>query len=243
VAAPAMHNPYGLTSMGACERGAWHLELWKRDGSDPSRRQIPFRCRSWRHAGECREWCGRCDYIRCHEALTTRPHWTCIVLTYPLREWPIARELFRFGVVSWSRLRKRIVREFGKTEYIQTWEQHKSGYPHVNIALCNTEFFLLACKDRKAIVRSWLLEAATECGFGKEMWVTPMYNADGFARYMTKLAKELTGAAVKDQVPVNAPRHFRRLRASRGTLPPRHKDPSMTGKLIKRPLTELQPAR
>jgi len=235
-----MPDPYRLSYVGACERGAWHLELWKRDGSDPARLHVPFRCRSWRHAGECREWCGSCDFIRCQEALTTRPHWTCVVLTYPHREWPQMRALYRFGVVSWARLRKRMVREFGKLEYIQTWEQHKSGYPHVNVAISNTPFFLEACKDRKAIVRRWLLQAATECGFGKEMHVTPVYYAKGMAAYMTKLAKELTGASVKDQTPVMAPRNFRRLRSSRGTLPPRFRKETFTGKLVKTPLPELQ---
>lgn len=39
------------------------------------------------------------------------------------------------------------------------------------------------------------------------------------AGYLVKLARELTGSARKDQVPVDAPSHFRRLRASRGLLP------------------------
>lgn len=235
-----MLNPYRLSYVGACERGAWHLEMWKRDGSDPSRVHIPFRCRSWRHEGECREWCGACDFMRCQEALTTRPHWTSVVLTYPHREWPRVRELFRFGVVSWSRLRKRIVREYGTLEYIQTWEQHKSGHPHVNVAISNTKLFLDACRNRKEVITGWFRENAMACGFGKEMWVTPVYDAKGMAGYMTKLARELTGATMKNQIPVLAPRHFRRLRSSRGTLPPRHKRKEYTGRIIKSPLPELQ---
>ena len=56
------------------------------------------------------------------------------------------------------------------------------------------------------------------------------------AGYLTKLARELTGAGVKSQVPVNAPRHFRRIRASAKLLPPRKKNPDITGILHKMPL-------
>jgi hypothetical protein len=69
--------------------------------------------------------------------------------------------------------------------------------------------------------------------FGKISYCEAMKDGTRMAGYLTKLAKELTGAGVKHQVPVNAPRHFRRIRASIGLLPPRYKDPEITGRLIR----------
>jgi hypothetical protein len=60
------------------------------------------------------------------------------------------------------------------------------------------------------------------------------------AGYLVKLTRELTGAGPKNQIPVNAPRHFRRLRASKGLLPPRKKNDHVTGALVKIPIDELE---
>src|SRR5262245_30225082 len=132
-----MVRPTGLTYVGACQKGAWHLELRLKNAGDDSRVRFPFRCRSWRHEGECREWCGRCDFVRVVEAMNSLNHWTSFVFTYPKREWPLVSQLFRFGYVSWSRMRKRFVKEWGPIKYIQSWEVHKSGYPHVNVVISN----------------------------------------------------------------------------------------------------------
>jgi len=57
------------------------------------------------------------------------------------------------------------------------------------------------------------------------------------AGYVTKLATELGGLPAEvtktSQAPVNAPSHFRTLRSSKGFLPPRYKNPDVTGCLIK----------
>lgn len=237
-----MGTPTVLSYVGACEQQKWHLQLWRRDGSDPTRLHIPFRCRSWRHAGECRQWCGKCDFVRCLAAIEANEHWTNLVLTYPHRDWPRVGQLFRFGLVSWARFRKRIVREFGPMKYIQTWEVHRSGYPHVNVVVSNEWFHWRARVENVAFIREWLRPAVKECGFGKELFVTPVYNAAGMAGYLTKLARELTGASVKNQVPVNAPRHFRRLRASKGLLPKRFKTTEFTGRIIPTPLPKSPPS-
>jgi hypothetical protein len=51
------------------------------------------------------------------------------------------------------------------------------------------------------------------------------------AGYLVKLARELVGADNKSQIPWDAPPHFRRLRATRGLLPPVHKS-GMCGYLV-----------
>jgi hypothetical protein len=59
-----------------------------------------------------------------------------------------------------------------------------------------------------------------------------MRDQDAMCGYLVKTAKELIGAAGKNQIPINAPRHFRRLRASRGLLPPVHRNPDITGMMV-----------
>jgi len=57
------------------------------------------------------------------------------------------------------------------------------------------------------------------------------------AAYTVKLAGEMGKAC---QVPLNAPRHYRRLRASHGLLPPRPKNPDITGRLTRKEVEEVE---
>lgn len=217
-------------SISACKAGTWSILTWKKDGTGTIT-ATPFRCKSWRHSGECRAWCGACDFARISTAIAQHDGWVYINLTYPHHDWPRVAELFRFGVVSWSRLRKRLTREYGPIKYIQTWEIHKSGYPHLNVLVCNRVLFDRVHHDAAREKRTVLVPGAVACGFGKECWLESMRDRSRMAGYLTKLALELTGADIKDQVPVNAPPHFRRIRASRGLLPKRIKDDTITGTL------------
>jgi hypothetical protein len=223
-----------MRSIDACQNGEWTIATWKRDGGEDPKIS-PFVCRSWRHEGECRAACGACDFTRIVTALEEHEHWTCCVLTYPARQWPDVKQLFRFGVVSWSRLRKRLTREFGPILYVQTWEVHRSGYPHVNVVISNELIQEAAGRESNFDNPTWLKDAAEECGFGWKCHASPMRDRERMAGYITKLGLELTGQAQKNQVPVNAPRHFRRIRASRGLLPKRIKDETITGQLFKLP--------
>ena len=214
----------------ACTHGSWSIETYSaEDGTEKKVRA--FKCHSWRHEGPCREWCADCDFARVNAALASRQWWTYSVLTYPARKWPNVTELFRFGVIHWSRLRKRLTRKFGKVEYIQTWEVHKSGYPHINVAISNESLYLLAERDFMGTKSKILDPMAQEVGFGFWRWFEPMRKQEGLAGYLVKKAAEITGAHGKDQLPINAPRHFRRLRSSQKLLPKRFKNPTISGRL------------
>jgi hypothetical protein len=156
-------------------------------------------------------------------------------------------------------------------EYIQTWEAHRDGTPHVNIVL-GGEALLdhvdamgdgperrhpgLGRPVRVPRWRTWWLGQAQECGFGRIGWVERLWSRgddgrdprDGLASYMVKLAhglgcctgstgstggdgaaRELVYHGPKDQTPTAAPRGFRRLRSSRGLLPPRFRGGDWTG--------------
>lgn len=232
-----------LRYVTACRVCQWHLQLWSKD--EPGKRwMVPYTCGSWRHEGECARWKGAQDFVRCREAIEAHDHWTYLVLTYPARDWPDKGALYKFGVVSWARLRKRLGREFGTLRYIQTWEQHRSGYPHCNCLISCQKLHEFCCAHpslsatgQMSIAEKHIGRIARACGFGWRTSADPMRSAAAMCGYLVKLAAELTGADSKDQRPVEAPRHFRRLRASVRLLPPVAKNPDLSGIMVFRPMT------
>jgi len=214
-----------------CECGGWYLEIWKiQDPSD--RRLIPFRCLSWRHAGPCRLAKGAQDYCRIRDAMESRTHWTHLTLTYAQRGKELNYQTFRDGVIHWSRLRKKLIYYFGDIKYIQTWEVHRTGWPHVHIAMSNVAIYKL-CSAEKTQNFNYLISGhAQDAGFGERGSIDRLRGRTGLSAYLTKLASELVDGSVKSQIPVNAPPHFRRLRASRGLLPPVKRNEDYTGELL-----------
>lgn len=181
--------------------------------------------------------------MRCAEALESRKNWVSVVLTFAQKDWSNPFDQYTKGGELWACLRKRIVREYGATAYLQTWERHKKGGAHVNVCLSNPRIFHQVAADFRPWKNGWLEPHAVECGFGFRCWVEPVVGKRGMAGYLTKLSRELTGASAKGQTPFDAPPHFRRLRASRGLLPPIRKG-DLTGALIRCSLqrwTELHP--
>ena len=107
--------------------------------------------------------------------------------------------------------------------------------------------------------RDWLSDRAVSCGFGPVVFLeVARSSGQDAAHYMLKLAGELEGAAGKrrrpdlgraaaevvkfSQAPVNAPPHFRRLRAARGMLDPPKRNPDMEGALCGQPASRVQAA-
>jgi len=235
-----MHIPLYVRK---CECGSWILEIWRK--SDPSdRRLIQFRCLSWRHAGPCRLAKGAQDYCRIRDAMESRTHWCHLTLTYAQRGKELNRDRFREGVLHWSRLRKRLNWHYGDIKYIQTWEVHRSGWPHVHIAISNVEIYKM-CESEKTINFEYIIrQHAAAAGFGPRGSIDRLRGRTGLSAYLTKLASELVDGSVKSQIPVNAPAHFRRLRASRGLLPPVKRSEDYTGELLSCSADgELEPVR
>lgn len=252
-----------MVYVAACKAKRWQLKLQSKSGKWDGDKRVPFKCRSWRHAGECREWCGQCDFKRCQQAMETFGDWTFLVLTYKRALWPNLRDLFRKTVEHFYAFRKRLrAHLYGPRprkgedtrpdfKYIQTWEITRKGTPHVNVAI--------SCRELAEIVTSegfWMTDARrklgmrwqwynlktcfkttvlepmqVESGFGNVSTLEPLDDPVRLSRYMSKLATELTGSGSKNQTPVNAPRNFRRIRASRNTLPPRLHNEDVTGEL------------
>lgn len=223
-----------IRSVCWCEDGTAHLIVWP-IGSPYDRKMVPFRCRSWRHPGDCRQWKGAQDFVRCRDAILSRgSEWIYVVLTLPHRQFTSEWEAYRAGCRFWQMLNQRLTRAYGRIEYLQTWEKHQSGFPHVNIVIRNDFVWRLCRGDGGQSWRQKLTSMAVAVGFGFRVWVEPLRPGRGetLAGYLTKLSRELTGAGIKDQIPVNAPPHFRRLRASRGLLSKTYRREGWTGKLV-----------
>jgi hypothetical protein len=223
----------------ACEAQDWHLQIWPTetlpDGEIISKEDqsifVPFKCRSWRHPGPCREWKGAQDFARIRAAMLDSQYWTHIVLTFRHGKGEPRDADFRRGLACWAKLRKRLVRSFRPMVYIQTWEIHTTLWPHAHVAI-NSRRLSDAChwSPKENWIR--LIEhKAAECGFGYVGWCEPLRDEEAMAGYFTKLARELTDGGRKCQIPINAPPHFRRLRASAGVLPAPYKNPDYTGLL------------
>jgi hypothetical protein len=187
------------------------------------------------------------------------------VLTFDPARYRDSWEAFRAAGKCWDEhLRQGLRKQGGKVAYLQTWERHRSGWPHLNLILSGPDLRAwvesLGIVERRAESgrmctfprgwRRWLRAAAIRAGFGPVAWVEVLEPSkrDAMAGYLCKLAAELTGARSKkgDQAPTSAPKHFRRIRASRGLLPPLGTDEPSTwaGRIVcGRMSEEPNPAR
>lgn len=251
-----------LKSIEACERQDWSLLSWPRIGLDLGTGELrpdsgtpavrPFLCGSWR-CRRCARWRGAVDFSRCSVGVRSRKFWVYAVLTFDPANYRDRWECFEAAGECWdSHLRQALRNELGRFAYLQTWERHLSGWPHVNLILSGESLRDLV--ERGGVeerehhgrtclfprrFRQWLRAAAQRAGFGPVAWVEVLRqdHADAMAGYLVKLARELTGASSKkgDQSPLMAPKGFRRLRASRGLLPPgpgRRTEGPITGAVI-----------
>jgi len=223
----------------ACENQEWSLKLTNKVTLD-SWYQI-FKCRSWRHEGDCRLWKNAQDFVRMKNAIRkTGEEWVYIVLTFDRKDWETIWEAYKGIFACWDKLRKRFRHNWGKFEYISLVEQHQDGFPHLNLLIYNIGLWL-ECQEEgwKIIRQDWLEPNAVECGFGFRTWVEPVRSKEAIAGYFVKLCSEIVGTQ-KDQTPIEAPKHFRRLRASKGLLPKAYHNQNLVGKLIQKSIGELQ---
>lgn len=166
-----------------------------------------------------------------------------VTLTFDQARWKSAAAAWRHSKDCWKRLTDRLryrygcgqgrSRENARIVYVQTWEQHESGWPHVHALIHCPELAQDVRRQgqfwSKAELRqvwrwqkSVLQKEAQAAGFGWRCDVDfPRKDRGAVAGYLLKLAKELTRSDVKHaQTPIAAPKGFRRLRATERFLPP-----------------------
>ncbi len=183
--------------------------------------------------------------MRARDAILARPWWVYAVLTFNPSNFPNKWAAYAAAGKCWDdHLRESLRRKGGKIGYLQTIEAHRSRWPHVNLLMSGPELQAwvegmgvqrrlhrspISDRERQCLLprawRQWFRAAAMRAGFGPVCWVEIVSpdNADAMAGYLLKLARELTGGvagAKAEQAPIDAPKGFRRIRASRGMLPP-----------------------
>lgn len=237
----------------ACHDSSWHLKLTHLKTGKTVR--APFRCRSWRHAGQCRYLKANADGLRISRALEREEAPLCfLVLTVDPKDWRDTTSAY----IGLQRLFQALIRDvrkdWGPTRYVNVIEQHGSRWPHLNVVLAGDIGLHVSYDagswnpdDRAPRGGTWqhapsswpsrsrLNEIATKAGFGIRIWVEPIRSKRATAMYIGKLSGELSKS---NQVPLEAPTHFRRLRSSLRFLPA--PDPSdWTGILLFEPVPNL----
>jgi hypothetical protein len=99
------------------------------------------------------------------------------------------------------------------------------------MVLDSEKIFHEVAHNERALHYEWFMPNAVASGFGYKLAIKRLYDSAGIAGYLSKVSRELTGSGAKSQIPVDAPPHFRRIRASRQTLPPPLKS-GLTGRLV-----------
>jgi len=205
---------------------------------------LPFRCKSWR-CTRCAPQVNARDGARIEHALggIRLDEVVFLTLTFDPARWKDAASAWRHSKDCWKRLTDRLRYRYGlgagrervnaRIVYVQTWEQHQSGWPHVH-ALVHCPALAQDVRRQgqfwsKAELRQvwrWqktvLQKEAQAAGFGWRCDVDfPRKERGAVAGYLVKLAAELTRSDAKHaQTPVDAPKGFRRLRATERFLPP-----------------------
>ncbi len=237
----------------ACQENRWTIGLWKK-AQAKDKNFVPYRCGSWRCSARCRRaelpkgercTCCRCRnasqwFARIKTAFDRSPeNWVFATLTIDRRDWKAKKGFnaeqvaFREIEKCWKLLYARLHYLLGKVVYVMALEQHQSGWPHIHVAM-QSKALASKCAGEgwRDFRRDWLKSNATECGFGYVCHIEPARNSDAIAGYIVKCAA-LSGELAKGaQVPVNAPRGFRRIRATKGFLPPKIKNEDISGELI-----------
>jgi hypothetical protein len=137
-----------------------------------------------------------------------------------------------------------------KNQWIASTECHRSGWPHMNFMIWHPQFSDWLREQERArlaegmsardsiLVCRQLADVTTKAGFGLISTAEAARSAHALASYIVKLSGEqdaTIGEVVKlCQLPTNAPLRFRRLRSGVRFLPPRKKNPDVTGTLIRR---------
>lgn len=239
----------------ACQQGRFHLRVWPKQ-SPGAYQRIAWRCRSWRHRGSCAKARSREDFERVWYAVSGYRAEEVVFCVFTLKpgDWDSTWEAYEKLRDRWRSLAKALRREFGEMAYVSTVEAQRNGMPHLNVVLAAPEL-AKELRFRSWWVKRWLKQHARQCGFGWRCSAEAARSLSKVAGYVVKLANtvgELPEGVQRDvvagslvgevsklsQVPVTAPKGFRRLRSSPRFLPPPRKNPDWTGELVPSPLPE-----
>ncbi len=237
-------------SSQACINYAWHLSLAnKKTGQCVC---IPFNCKSWR-CPRCARGVAATDFCRIRDALLGCDPNELVYLVLTLDQKAekanglTARSSYATVQRRWQTFIQRIRRDYGETKVVRTTEQHRSGWPHLNVIL-KSPGLAASLKDRikkgQRTVTGELRDCVVSAGFGKVAWIDRPRDSKAIAGYIVKLAhrETLVGEVIKlSQLPMMAPFRTRRLNATPGFLPKKlGSTGEWTGELMKQSLAEVR---
>jgi hypothetical protein len=137
-----------------------------------------------------------------------------------------ADESYEYVYKCWKRMYQRIRRHYSDIKMIQTVERMRNNYAHLNTIFVSKQL----AEDWVAsplIVSTWYNKISKEAGFGHMTSFTSVNSVEGMSSYITKISNagddgttvNQSSHIVKlSQLPLNAPKGFRRLRSSKGFL-------------------------
>lgn len=182
-------------------------------------------CNSWR-CPVCNRKVGARDYRKLLAAFQARDIVDAVALTITLDQH---RERLKNNVnaaKSYGVLTKkvkafitRLRKHYGPVEYAYCVESHKSGWGHVNLTIFNKEMADDARRSGEMLSPPWLMNHIKKTKLGN-VYSKLVYSYDGLAGYMIKTAygDSLDGQIAEmnktSQLPVNAPKGFRRIKTS-----------------------------
>jgi hypothetical protein len=222
-------------SIVACEAGKWALVYGLK--TDAQKIYVnKFRCKSWR-CSYCSAQVRRKDYSRMQRAFKRNPgQYIFAVLTFDPKK--IGKKNAYKSISKFSNaLIKKIERAYGKIIGVQAVEQHRNGYPHVNFVFKFQDIHGIDKEFVNSFLKRFLTPEAVKCGFGRMISADLVIEGemDKVLSYVSKTGLSIiSGETNKDsQVPMEAPKGFRRLRSIRNFLKEEKRESEYTGGIIK----------
>ncbi|MDE0916577.1 MAG: hypothetical protein OSB57_15500 [Planctomycetota bacterium] len=139
------------------------------------------------------------------------------------RNWMKAKRAISY------QLEKRGLEPLG-SEWVQVIEQHKNGRPHANVLIHHPQLAAIVREQlaenernpgshRRDAMGGWLLEVFVKFGFGRISSADIARDKGELANYLAKTAGTVKEVGKLCQLPMAAPKGFRRVRSGKGFLP------------------------
>lgn len=247
----------------ACQSKAWTVRLWPK--KDPQNAQnVCYACRSWRCPGDCARANAAQLFARLTTSIARIPdYWSFVTLTLNPRRFKTRSAMYQEASRAWTRFRHALKHRFGYDEFLIVFEisvRAKALHIHGIVRSKRLASVLalqpgerpqfstcpktgkpkrLPTAGERGIWKTWLKPTAIKCGFGFKCDISAVNDQAAMNGYLVKssnISGELSQTNSKDQLPIDAPKGFRRVRASRGFLVPKTKNEEVTGRLIQRPV-------
>lgn len=236
----------------ACQAKAWTVKLVSK--KDPSQVQyVCYACRSWRCQGDCARANAAQLFARLTASIARVPDfWSFFTLTLNPRSFKSREAMYKAAGQKWQLFRHALKYKFGYDHFFIAFEiSLRQGALHIHGIVRSKRLFaavahapgepVVAGKPSRgaaAVWKDWLKPTAVSLGFGFKCDVSAVRDHGAMSGYLVKssgISGELSQANSKDQLPIDAPKGFRRIRASKGFLVPKLKNEELTGELIQRP--------